>query len=197
MELSEFPGDTMADRIIEAAVLHLEECCNDSIELDSIAGRLGVEPEVVRSIYPDRDTLEEAVANFGLTRLSDWMNRELAGAAPADAAEIMVVLGWGYLSWARANPRFYMIISRPGRGNEISRRYDASFLPLLCRFLGETSEQPTRRLAVARALISGLTQLTLIGHFDLWMKQGGDLDTELRATIAAGVRMLLTAPLED
>ena len=80
---------------------------------------------------------------------------------------------------------------------EIARRYDASFVPLVCRFLGEDPQQPTRKLAIARALISGLTQLTLAGHFDLWMKQGGDLNTELRATIEAGVRMLLTMPIED
>lgn len=193
---NEFPGGSMADRIIEAAVLHLEECRNDSIELDIVAQRLGVETDAVRSIYPTQDALEEAIGLFGVMRLSDWMNRELV-AAPDEPGGALAALAWGYLSWARENPRLYMIVTRPAEKNEIARRYDASFVPLICRFMGEDPQQPTRKLAIARALISGLTQLTLAAHFDLWMKQGGDLDTELRATIEAGVRMLLTMPIED
>lgn len=193
---NEFPGGSMADRIIEAAVLYLDECLNDSIRLDVVAQRLGIEPDAVRSMYPDQDALEEAVALFGVMRLSDWLNRALV-AAPEEPGGALAALAWSYLSWARENPRLYIIVTRPTEKNEIARRYDASFVPLICRFLGEDPQQPTRKLAIARALISGLTQLTLAGHFDLWMKQGGDLNTELRATIEAGVRMLLTMPIED
>lgn len=190
MVQNELAGGSLSDRIVAAAVSHLEDCWSESIDLNDVARRMGVEPELVSSIFPDSAALNEAVCMVGVARLSDRMNRELV-AAPTDPRGALTALAWGYVSWARDNPRLYRIVSGPLDDNALARRYDASFVPLIRRFLGETEGSSSRRLAIARSLISGVTQLVLAGHFDLWMPEGSDLDTELRASIAEGVDLLI------
>lgn len=196
MVQNEFPGDAIADRIIEAAVIQLHDCWDQALNFAELADRIGVEPETISSIYPDSPALIAAVQQFGVARLSDRINRELIAAAP-DAHSKIEAIAWAYLGWARDNPRLYTIITRPPNGdNSVARSYDASFIPLVRRFIEGSDVQLTRKLTVARCLMSGITQVTLSGHFDLWMTEGGDYESELKATISDGVRMLLAAQPE-
>lgn len=195
MVQNEFPGDSISDRIIQEAVTHLEECWQESIDIADVARRLGIEPDTIRSIYPDQAALSEAIGHFGVARLADRLNRELI-AAPADARGALMALAMGYLNWARDNPRLYNIITRPTEDNTVARRYDASFVPLIRRILGEPEGSQSHRLAIARSLISGVTQLTLAGHFELWIKSGSDFETELRTTVAETIDMLVAHQAE-
>ena len=187
------------DLMVAAAVSHLHECEIKCVEVDEIARRAGIDSVTARTIFPTDDALGKAVDTYGMLRLSDAINKASVAAPPGDGRSALIGMMQAYVDWARANPMLYLMLSTrtlqfPGSPG-IVRRYDASFVPLIRRYLGETEDvSATRRAAMLRSFLSGLTHIVLDAHLPLWSLPNDNPDAEIAATIEDFVDMLLTAP---
>lgn len=188
--------------MVAAAISHLRDCETQSVDVDEIARRAGVDAVTARTIFPSDDALGEAIDTYGILRLSDAITRALVAAAPGDHRAALVAMIQAYLGWARANPMLYLVLATrtiqfPGTPN-ILRRYDASFVPLVRRYLGESGDLPsTRRAAMLRAFLLGLAHLVLDDHLPLWTLPNDDAEAEIRATIEDFVDLMLaTTPAQ-
>lgn len=187
------------DLLVDAATSYLQECQTRSIDVEEIARRAGVDPALARTVCPTNEDLGVAIDTYGMLRASDVINKALVAAQPGDNRGALIGLIRAYLDWARANPMLYLTLATrtiqfPGENN-IVRRYDASFVPLVRRYLGESEDAPsTRRAAVLRGFLLGLAHLALDGHLSLWTLPNVDVEAEITATIEDFVDLLLSAP---
>lgn len=191
------PSSAM-DLMVATAISHLQECQTKSIDVEEIARRAGVDPAVARKVCPTNEALGTAIDTYGMLRMSDAINKALVAAPAGNNRSALIGLVRAYLDWARANPMLYLVLATrtmqfPGSHN-IVRRYDASFVPLVRRYLGESEDAPaTRRAAMLRGFLLGLAHLVLDDHLPLWTMPNGDAEGEITATIEDFVDMLLGA----
>lgn len=186
------------DRMVAAAVARLQECESQSADVGDIARRIGVDIDAARSVFPTDAVLAEAVDTYGIVQLADAITQALVAAPPEDNRAALIALFTAYLNWARENPKLYStLLIRTLQSTDhssILRRYDASFVPLVRRYLGETEGvPPTRRATFVRALLLGLGHLAADGHLWLWTPPHEDAEAELSATVIDFVDMLLAA----
>lgn len=185
------------DLMVAAAISHLQDCQTSAIDVDEIARRAGVDPVLARTVCPTDEDLGDAIDTYGMLRMSDAINKALVAAAPGDNRSALIGMMKAYLDWARANPMLYLVLATrtmqfPGAPN-IVRRYDASFVPLVRRHLGETRDGgETRRAAMLRGFLLGLAHLVLDDHLPLWTLPNDDPEAEITATIEDFVDLLLT-----
>ena len=185
------------DLMVTAAISHLQDSGRRSIHVDEIAQHAGVDAAAARRMFPTDEALGEAIDTYGMLRMSDAINKALVAAQPGDSRSALFGLMQAYVDWARANPMLYMALATrtlqfPGSPN-IVRRYDASFVPLVRRYLGEMHGAETRRAAMLRGFLLGLAHLVLDDHLPLWTLPNNDAEAEITATIKDFVDMLLEA----
>lgn len=189
------PSTSTVDRMVDAAVRCLHAHRGVRVSVAEVAAEAGVPQEVAEHLFPDDQALDEAIGSFGIMKLSDAMNRALVVVAPGDNRAALAAIACSYLLWARDNRDLYYVLTtqmmQPQRVNSIVRKYDASFVTLVRRFLGESDAAPTRRAAIARAFLYGFTDLALDDHLELWMLPHTDVIAELRATIEDFIDILL------
>lgn len=184
--------------MVTTAVSHLQECQSRLIDVEEIARQAGVDPVTARTVCPTDEALGNAIDTYGMLRMSDAINTALVAAPPGDSRAALIAMMQAYMDWARANPMLYMVLATrtlqfPGSPN-IVRRYDASFVPLVRRYLGEAEDAPeTRRATVLRGFLLGLAHLVLDDHLPLWTLPNDDPEAEIRATVEDFVDMLLRA----
>ena len=73
-------------------------------DLARIAAQVGVPVETARQMFPDDDALGAAVVKQQMIRLTDYIGRQTASAAPNDAVAQLRALAHGYVDWCFANP---------------------------------------------------------------------------------------------
>lgn len=190
---------TIMKRMVTAAVDYLHECHDRTVELTEIAARAGVPMDSAREVFADDDALDEAIGTYGILQLSDVVTRALVAVPQGDPRASLIALATAYLTWAQANRKLYYVLTtqlvQPRRTDSVIRLYDASFVPLVRRFLGEQDPaRATRRAAMARSFLFGLTDLALEDHLDLWLLPNEDTQAELIATIEDFVTLILAAP---
>ncbi len=186
------------DRLLHSAVDQLRELPAFRVRVDEVADRAGIPRGEARAIFPEDAALNESLAGFAMVQMADAMTRALIAAPSGDNRAALIGLSEAYVNWARRNRALYGAISsrllQPSDADSIVRRYDASFAPLVRRYLGEDSPgTSTRRAALARAALFGLTDLVLERRETIWLLPHQNLDAEISATIAELVDMLLAA----
>ena len=189
------PSASTVDRMVNAAVKHLNDCRITNVDVAEIARLAGVDPETAQHIFPDDDALDEAIGSFGIMKLSDAMNRALIPIPSGDDRAALIALGRAYVRFALDNRELSYVLNvrliQSDRTNSVIRRYDAGFVPLVRRFLGESSDNPSRRGTMARAFLFGLTDLAVHGHLDLWKMKDTSFDEEIDASIDDFVNLLM------
>lgn len=189
--------DSMIDRMILAAIDQLHERRVTRIDMADVARRVGIDLDVARTMFKDEDALDEAIGTFGIARLADEMTRALVAVPIGDDRASLIALARAYIHFALENPKLYCVLTtqvlQPRQTDSIARLYDASFVPLVRRFLGETDCPPSRRAVIARAFLYGFTDLALEDHLELWLPSTGDSEADLMATVEDFVDLLLAA----
>lgn len=189
------PSASTVDRMVRAAVKHLHDCQVNTVNVREIAAKAGVDRATAEHLFPDDEALDEAIGSYGIMMLSDSMNRALLSAPPGDNKAALKALARAYVRWALANRELSYVLTlrlmQPDRTNSIVWKYDAGFVPLVRRFLGETEQNATRRGIIARAFLIGITDLAMHGHLELWKLKGNDNMAEVDATIDDLINLLL------
>ena len=190
------------DRLLLSAVDQLSAIPTFRVRVDEVADRAGIPRQKARAIFPDDAALNEALAGIAMVQLADAMTRALVAAPSGNNRAALIGLCEAYVDWARRNRVLYGAIAnrvlQPSGADSIVRRYDASFAPLVRRYLSEDKPGTrTRRAALARAALFGLTDLILEQREDTWLPPHQDLDAEISATIAELVDTLLAAVPAD
>ncbi len=185
------------DRLLHSAVDQLREIPTFRVRVDEVADRAGIPRQEARAIFPEDAALNESLAGFAMVQMADAMTQALIAAPGGDNRAALIGLSEAYVNWARRNRALYGAISsrllQPSGADSIVRRYDASFAPLVRRYLSEDKpDNTTRRAALARAALFGLTDLILERRETIWLLPHQDLDAEISATIAELVDLLLT-----
>lgn len=186
-EVGRTPSVSTVDRMVHAVVKELHNCRVISVDVAEAARLADVDPDTARHLFPDNDALEEAVASFGIMKLSDAMNRALLAVPADDSHAVLGAMARAYVRFALDNRELAHVLTQrlmqTDRTNSIVWRYDRGFVPLVRRFLGEPDENPSRRATMARAFLFGLTDLAVHGHFELWKTEGADYMADIDATI--------------
>lgn len=194
-EVGMTPSASTVDRMVRAAVKHLHGSPVNTVNVREIAAEAGIDPAVAEHMFPDDETLDEAIGSYGIMKLSDSMNRALLNSPPGDNYAALKALARAYVRWALDNRELSYVLTlrlmQPDRTNSIVWKYDAGFVPLVRRFLGETDETASRRGLMARAFLFGVTDLAMHGHLELWKLKDGDNMAEVDAAIDDFIDLLL------
>lgn len=189
------PTPLAVDRMVQAAVDQLYSCRVTTVDVDEIAHLAGIDIEIARRIFPDNDALDEAIGTYGVLRLSDALNRALVAAPTDDNRSALIALALAYIRWARDNRELYYVLTtiilQPKHTNSIVHKYDAGFVPLVRRFLGEDDQDASCRAGIARAFLYGMTDLTMSTHLRLWMRPGHGAEAEIEAMVVTFIDMLM------
>lgn len=111
--------------------------------LGTVADRLGIPLDALRSIFPDSQSLLIAVAEQALMRLMDSCTKAVVKINPDDAVAQFLALGNAYVRWASDHRmQFHLITSHP--------RLDVMQIPELRRYIDSVLDLMTRMLARAR-----------------------------------------------
>lgn len=196
-------GRSVMDRLLHSAVDQLREVPAYLVKVDEVADRAGIPRSEARAIFPEDAVLNESVAGYAMVQLADALTRALIAAPPGDNRAALIAISQAYVDWARGNRALYGAIAtrllQPSNADSIVRRYDASFAPLIRRFLGEDGpDTTTRRAAIARATLFGLTDLILERRENIWLLPNPDFNAEISATIVEFVDILIASlPARD
>lgn len=189
------PSEPQIDRMINEAIQCLLEVRAHRLTVEELAERTGVELSALHTLFPDDRALTEAVGNYVAVQLADAMSRAVATAPPGDNRAALIALATAYVTWARQNRGLYGIVSErlltTDGGAWAFHRYDASYVPLVRRFLGETDGRASHRAAIGRSFLFGITTLALEDRLGVWMRPGAPAEDEMAATIADFIDMLM------
>lgn len=189
-------SEPLIDRMIKEAVQYLLDARTQALTVAALSQRTGVDLAVLHTLFADDHALSEAVGNYVAIQLTDAMSRAVAAAPCGDNRAALIALGAAHVAWARKNRELYGVVSArllmTDGGSWAFHRYDSSFVPLVRQFLGETHGQTTRRAAMARSFIFGITALALEERLDVWLRPDSSIDHEMMATISDFVDMLLS-----
>ncbi len=186
---------TLIDRMINTAVKMMRDSVETGVTVDGVAAQLGVDAHLARPLFPTDEALNEAVGSYGMVQLVDTVTAALVRAPQDDPRALLTALGRAFVGWAMANRDLYRFIAvrilRPRGSLSVIRRYEASLVTLVRRYLGESDQTTSRKALMARAFIVGLSDLALDDDLDLWTVDGAVKETELTAVVAEFVDMLL------
>ncbi|WP_134724684.1 TetR/AcrR family transcriptional regulator [Paracoccus luteus] len=189
------PSEPQIDRMINAAIQCLQEVRAHRLTVEELAERTGVEVSALRTLFADDRALTEAVGNYVAVQLTDAMSRAVATARPGDNRAALIALATAYVTWAQENRGLYGIVSErlltTDGGAFAFHRYDASFVPLVRRLLGETEGRASHRAAIGRSFMFGITTLALDNRLEVWMRPGTSAGDEMAATITDFIDMLM------
>ena len=182
-------GD-LARTLIETTAAIIEESGHDSVSVREVAKRAEVSPGAPFRHFASREALLAAVAGQAMERLSVAVN---AAQAPTDADPLgqIQAIGLGYLSWARANPEHFKVVSQRNlvdldvRAKELNDDIRNRMIGLLA-MARETKQMrqdldPAAILLSCRATVYGLARMYVDGHFPEWQPEGDPSDWMTRA----------------
>src|SRR5689334_20035181 len=96
-----YPAKTSAETILAAAIEYLEEHGEAALSMRELAAKLGLSPRALYRYYPERATLEAAMAAEGFRRLQAVIE---ATVSMRDGREGIRAVGEAYLNFAHDNP---------------------------------------------------------------------------------------------
>ncbi len=106
---------TLADRLLEAAVLEIAESGLDGLSLRSIARKVGVSHQTPTHVFGSRVGLLTALAVCAIRLLRDHISAaaEAARARVADAKDVVIEIGVSYVVFADNNRALLSLLGRP------------------------------------------------------------------------------------
>ncbi|HEX6484467.1 MAG TPA: TetR/AcrR family transcriptional regulator [Ktedonobacteraceae bacterium] len=102
-----YPAKTNAQTILTAAIEHLEQYGEEALSMRELASSLGLSPRALYRYYPDRATLEAAMAEEGFRRLRMALVDAVGLHVGKDALRAMAI---AYLAFAQAHPAWYSLL---------------------------------------------------------------------------------------
>lgn len=193
-----YHADNIAERLVQSASALLADLTRPPLSLIEVARHAGLTEERARSVVPDDATLVSIVCEHGTVRLTDALSQRLVAIAPDDRRAALIAVLSEYVSWTRDNRGIYRLMTQKylteSTVSETLTRYDASFVPVIRRLLGEETDQtPSYRALYFRALAFGLADMDTRNHLTVWTVPGSP-ELQLADAIAGFVDMLLATP---
>lgn len=105
-----YPSKTNAQTILMAAIDCLEQFGKEALSMRELASSLGISPRALYRYYPDRATLEAALAEEGFQRLRKALIDAVATSTGKDALRASAT---AYLAFAHAHPAWYSLLISP------------------------------------------------------------------------------------
>ncbi|MFN4130081.1 MAG: TetR/AcrR family transcriptional regulator [Paracoccaceae bacterium] len=182
-------GD-LARTLVETAAAMIEESGPEAVSVREVAKRAEVSPGAPFRHFASREALLAAVAGQAMERLSDAV---IAAQALTDSDPLgqIQAIGLAYLSWARANPEHFKVVSQrnlvdlDARAKELNDDIRNRMIGLLA-MARETNEMrqdlnPATVLLSCRATVYGLARMYVDGHFPEWQPDGDPTDWMTRS----------------
>ncbi|MFN7003856.1 MAG: TetR/AcrR family transcriptional regulator [Roseinatronobacter sp.] len=182
-------GD-LARTLVETAAAMIEESGPEAVSVREVAKRAEVSPGAPFRHFASREALLAAVAGQAMERLSDAV---IAAQALTDSDPLgqIQAIGLGYLSWARANPEHFKVVSQrnlvdlDARAKELNDdiRNRMSGLLAMARETNQMRQDlnPATVLLSCRATVYGLARMYVDGHFPEWQPDGDPTDWMTRS----------------
>jgi len=102
-----YPSKTSSRAILKTALGHVEASGLAGLNMRDLAVRLGITPRSLYRYYPDRATLEAAIAEAGLRRLRTSLERAISG---KDGTNAVRVGARSYRRFARGHRHLYAVM---------------------------------------------------------------------------------------
>lgn len=182
-------GD-LARTLVETAAAMIEESGPEAVSVREVAKRAEVSPGAPFRHFASREALLAAVAGQAMERLSDAV---IAAQALTDSDPLgqIQAIGLAYLSWARANPEHFKVVSQrnlvdlDARAKELNDDIRNRMIGLLA-MARETNQMrqdlnPATVLLSCRATVYGLARMYVDGHFPEWQPDGDPTDWMTRS----------------
>src|SRR5258707_3657648 len=104
-----YPAKTSSSDLLSAALEHLETYGEEALSMRELASRLGLSPRALYRYYPDRATLEAAIAEEGFRRLRAVL---VEAVGVRDGKDALRAVAAAYLAFAQAHASLYTLLMR-------------------------------------------------------------------------------------